>query len=202
MTRTFEELVPDLLGARGLTGVPPEIAVFHLRKATIELCERSHVWVQTIDIDAQKGVSDYPIELPDAAKVVAVKAVKVGHCCLTPSREGLCGGCGCHTFRVEGNRTLWVPEAHEDEEQAIRVEVVSKPSQDSCSFPEELYEDWSDTIADGAAWRCFAMPKTDWYSAGMVTFYMKKYNAGVTRAKNQRVLQRTVGPLMMRGARF
>ena len=202
MTRTFEELIPDLLGARGLTGVPPNIAVFHLRKAAIELCERSHVWSQVLEIDSQSGVQDYPLELPGDAKVVAVREVKIGNCCLSPDRSGLCGGCGCHQFRVEGNHTLWVPESHQDEEQAIKVLVVCKPGQDACNFPEELYEDWSDVIADGAAYRCFAMPKTEWYSAGMVTFYMKKFNVGVTRAKNHRVLQRTTGPLMMVGARF
>lgn len=202
MTRTFEELIPDLLGARGLTGVPPNIAVFHLRKAAIELCERSHVWSQVLEIDSQSGVQDYPLELPGDAKVVAVREVKIGNCCLSPNRSGLCRGCGCHQFRVEGNHTLWVPESHQDEEQAIKVLVVCKPGQDACNFPEELYEDWSDVIADGAAYRCFAMPKTEWYSAGMVTFYIKKFNVGVTRAKNQRVLQRTTGPLMMVGARF
>ena len=68
MARTFEELVPDLLGARGLTEVPPEIAIFHLRKAAIALCERSHVWTQEIILDTQEGVSDYPIELEDGAR--------------------------------------------------------------------------------------------------------------------------------------
>lgn len=202
MTRTFSELVPDLLGARGLTGVPPEIAVFHLRKATIELCERSHVWSQVVEIDAQAGVADYYIELPDGAKVVAVKSVHIGDCCLTPIRGDLCG-CSCHPgFRVEGMDTLWVPQVLDDEEQAIRVNVVCKPGQDSCEFPDELYEDWSDVIADGAAARCFSMPKTDWFSAGMVTLYMKKFGVGLVRAKNKRVLQRTTGPLLMVGARF
>lgn len=202
MNRKFEDLIPDLTGGRGLTGVPPEIALFHLRKATIELCERSHIWTQVVELDAQKGVSDYSLELPDQAKVIAVKDVRIGECCLTPDRMGLCGGCTCHSFKVDNNNTLLVPESLEDEEQAIRVTVVAKPSQESCFLSDELYEDWSDVITDGAAHRCFSMPKTEWYSVGMTTFFMRKFNVGVTRAKNRRATQRTTGPLMMRGGRF
>lgn len=201
MSRTFDDLIPDLLGARGLTGVPPEIAVFHLRKAAIELCEQSFIWKQTVTIDAQAGVRDYPIELKDEAYLVSVDQVKVGHCCLTPDRSGLCTGCGCHQFSLTDN-TLWVPEQLDDVEQHITLTVICKPKQDSCVLPEQLYQDWSEVIADGAAQRCFSMPKTDWYNAGLVTFYTRKFSIGLARAKNQRSLGRVTGPLMMRGGYF
>jgi hypothetical protein len=202
MTRAFEVLLPDLTGARGLIGVPPEIAAFHLLKAAIELCERSHIWVQEVKIDAQAGVEDYPLELTDSAVVVAVKEVRSGQCCLNSARTGLCGGCACNTFKLYGNKTLWLPAPIEDEEQGFTALVVAKPAQDSCVLVDELYEDWAETIADGAAARCFVMPKTDWYNAGMATYYTKKFGVGLVRAKNKRVMQRTTGPLMMRGARF
>ena len=202
MTRPFSDLLPDLLGGRGLVNVPPSIAEMHLRRATIELCERTHIWVATVYIDAQAGVADYPLDVPDGAAVVQVRSVKIGNCCLTPDRSGVCTGCGCHKFRVEGNHTLWIPTPNSDADQSVQVEVVCKPKQDSCGLPDELYEDWAETILDGAAYRCFSMPKTEWYSTGMTTFYVKSFNVGIARAKNKLSLGRVSGPLMIRGARF
>jgi hypothetical protein len=201
MARTFEDLIPDLFGARGLVSVPPEIGVFHLRKATIELCERSHIWRHTVTLDAQEGVGDYPIEVPAGTRLVAISQIRIGGCCLSVNRQGFCSGCACHGFRIDGDRII-IPPHNQDEEQAIMIQTAIKPLQDACDLDDDLYEDWAETIADGAASRCFAMPKSSWTSAALATYYTKRFNAGITRAKNSRVMQRATGPLLMRGARF
>ena len=198
--QTYNSMLPDLLGAKGIVGIPPDIAIFHLRKAAIEFCQRSHVWVQQVFIDAQEAVSDYPIELEDDASVVAVKKAYIGeqeqYITRFTNRTGL-----SQAVFVDGS-TVWVPTQHADIEQHIRLEVVCKPTQTSMGIPQTLADDWVEVVVDGAAAACFAMPKTEWYSAGMVAYYAKRFNAGLTRAKNRRALQHSAGPLMMRGGRF
>lgn len=201
MSQTFEALLPDLLGAKGLVNVPPEIGVFQLRKALIEFCERSHVWQHTLSIDAQEGVSDYPIEVPAGARFIAVSEIEVNGCRMRADGRDFRIACACRGLRVE-DETLWVTSQNQDEEQAILVRVAVKPTQEACEFPEFLYQDWSDVIVDGAASRCFTIPKSSWTSAALATFYTKRFLVGITRAKNARVMRKVTGPLRMRGERF
>ena len=199
--KTFNSMLSGLLGARGFTDVPPEIAEFHLRDAAIDLCQKSHVWRQEVLIDVQSGVADYPIELADEGVVVAAVDVFMhGH------RVQFGGNTTCHyngsNFSVVNNNTLVVPSAKEDELQGLKLTVACKPSRDACGIADVLYEDWADVIADGAAARCAAMSKQSWSSAAMVGMYARQYAVGVTRAKNQRVMKRGTAPLMMKGSYF
>ena len=77
-----------------------------------------------------------------------------------------------------------------------------KPTPDTCELPDALYQEWGDTIADGAASRLFAIPKQDWSNPGLMQRYALLFQNNITRAKNKRVLNRTPGPLMMRGSYF
>jgi hypothetical protein len=204
MNRTFKDLVPELMGAHAVIGIPPEIAEFHIRKAVIELCERSHIWTTDIRLDEQAGVEDYPIDLEDCARVVAVNKVVMGHCLrpLTPARTYEEFRRACSAFYVKDNVTLYVPAPNEDSEQTLEINVAVKPAQDSCVLVERLYEDFAETIVEGAAFRCYSMPKQDWTNTRMAKDSYLLFRAGVGRARNRRSLNSTVGPLMMKGARF
>jgi hypothetical protein len=199
MTRPLSDMIPDLLGGRGLVGVPPEIALFHLRKAFINLCERSHVWIEDITFDIQQNVSDYPLDLPPETEAIALNADSN----YTPyvSQASRSWSVLNTTPRLVGN-TVWMQAPVEDVQNGATVKVTLKPTQEACDIPERLYQDWSDVIVDGAAARCFVIPKTEWYNISLATYYTKQYSVGVTRAKNSRVLKQSTGPLYMKGARF
>lgn len=199
--KTFNSMLSALLGARGFTDVPPEIAEFHLRDAAIDLCQKSHVWQQEVTLDTQAGVADYPIELADEGVVLSAVSVTVDGCCVPFNRGTTCFHAG-HNFSIVGNDTLVIPSANADMLQSTKLTVSCKPSRDACGVADVLYEDWADVIADGAAARCAAMSKQSWSSAAMASMYARQYAVGVTRAKNQRVMERGTAPLMMKGSRF
>lgn len=202
MLKPIDALVPDLLGARALVDLPPNLAIQHLREVAVELCAIAHVWKQTLTLDLQAGVTDYPIEPHDGAVLHMVEQVRVGACCLTPTRGGLCSGCMCHRFSVLENHTLRVPAPQEDQPDAVTLSVVVKPSRSACQIPEMIYEDWADVIVDGAAAKAYAMRGFPWFNSGMVTFYTKRYSVGRSRARAQTTLGRVNGPLMIRGSYF
>jgi hypothetical protein len=156
---------------------------------------------EVVSIDLQQGVKDYPIELEGELEVLAVHEVKIGSCCLTPDRSGLCSGCGCHSFKVDGG-TLFLPEPTEDVECGAMVVVHVKPTQTACTIPDRLYNDWAEAIVDGGASRCMMIPKTDWFNPQLATYYERRFSAKATAAKNQRAMGGVTSALMMKGARF
>lgn len=204
MNRTFKDLVPELMGAHAIMGIPPEIAEFHIRKAVIELCERSYIWTMDIRLDEQAGVQDYPFDLEDCARVVAVNTVRTHTCArlLTPAKTYEEFRRGCSSFYVKDNITLHIPAPNEDSEQTLEVNVAVKPTQESCVLADRLFEDFSETIVEGAAARCYAMRKQAWTDLRASKDSYLLFRAGVGRARNRRSLNSTVTPLMMKGARF
>jgi hypothetical protein len=198
--RDIKDLLPDLTGARGIIGIAPNIALFHLTQAAIELCERAPVWVETLLIDQQQGLTEYPLDLFEGARVIQVQSVKSECCGLVPNRNLSCA-CSCGGFRVEGNNLI-VSAPNQDVDLGFVVKVHCAPVRDYCQIPENIYQEWAETIADGAASRCFMMPKTDWFSAGLASVYARKFEAALGRALIRTKLGRTPGPLMMRGSFF
>jgi hypothetical protein len=195
--KMFEDLLPALIGGHGLIGLPPEIGVFHLRKAAIELCERSHIWRDKVLIDTQLGVSDYPIDVPSGSALVAVRGAVID------GREVPVGAnrfkCGSGVVVDAGKVYIQAPSS---DDNFIELIISLKPTQDTCHMPDILYEDWADVIVSGAAGRALAMPKTDWTSGPLATLQIKMFNIGITRAKNRALLSKTIGPVMMVGSRF
>jgi hypothetical protein len=84
----------------------------------------------------------------------------------------------------------------------VTVRLWLAPLQEACDLPDLLWQEWSDVIADGAASRLLAQPKQDYTNMGLAARLFTLFTRGVTRAKNRRVMQRTTGPLMMRGSYF
>lgn len=188
MNRPLDELVSDLINVRAVTGLPPEIALQHLRDTLVEFYDKTRLGVQILMVDAQAGVEDYPIELHGNFRLIAIKAVNNGKC-------------SCVHYTVRDGR-LWVQAPTEDEEQAFEVHAIVKPSRDVCEIDETIYQDWADVIADGAAFRAFSMPKQPWTSTGLATLYAKKFSIGVVRAKNRKAFGQESKRLMMTGSRF
>lgn len=204
MDRTFRDLVPELMGAHGIMGIPVEIVEFHIRKATIELCERSHIWTMDIRLDEQAGVEDYPIDVENCARIVAVNRVSTKRCDkpLYAARTYEEFKRNCSAFYVKDNVTIYIPAPNEDSEQTLQITAAVKPTQESCVLAERLYEDFSEVIVEGAAARCYMMPKQDWTNPRAARDSALLFRAGIGKAKNRQSLNSVTVPLMMKGARF
>lgn len=204
MSHPLADFLPLTLGLRGLTGVPPALAEEAVRQAAIDLCDRGAVWEFRLTLQTQPRVHRYPLLIPEAANVVGIKTVTINDETYWPDLVGarMCG-CGGRSFVLYGLRAIHVyPVPDEDDLAYADIELWLKPKNDACELPDLLYEEWADSIADGAASRLFAIPKQDWTNAGLTQRYAQMFQNDITRAKNKRVLGRTAGPLLMRGGYF
>jgi hypothetical protein len=204
MPRPLSDFIPNALGMRGLIGVPPAIAEEAIRQAAIDLCDRGGVWDFKLTLQTQPRVYEYPLLIPELANTAGIKSVSINGSLHLPDLWGArrCG-CGGRSFVLLGLRAISIyPVPDEDDPAYATIELWLKPAQDACEVPNLLYDEWVDSIANGAAARLFAIPKQDWSNAGLMQRYAQLFQNDVTRAKNKRVLGRTPGPLMMVGGYF
>lgn len=211
----------EVVSASGLGEVPPETAIFAIKKATIELCEISNIWKENITLDIQEGVCDYPIDMPDGLRLVSVDGIKVSSCNNCSSRgqeffQQCCGNfyrprrdngvffsCMGRNFAITKQNMVHVSELpNEDVCFGLTLVCYVKPTQAACEMPYELFEDWSDVIASGAKAKLLMMPKQPWTNFGLSTTFMKMFQIGKTRAKNKRTTQNMVGQLYATGSYF
>lgn len=219
--RKFEDFLFEVQSMAGLNDVPPEVVMAAVKKATIELCEVSHIWREVIPVDIQSGVNDYPIDLPDSLRLVSVEYIQVAHsnCCSERGQRffnGCCnnkyyprrrdGECACwfgRSFRIVDQNTLVItPTPNDDVSVGLNITCFVKPTQESCELSEELWQDWQDVIGSGAKARLFMMNKQPWTNLGLANTYMKMFAVGKTRAKNARTTRNIEGGLFLKGTYF
>lgn len=202
MARALLDFVGDVR-VRGPYTAPDNVAEDAIRRTIIDLCERAGVWQYAQEFELQYGVADYPLLAPDQTRVVCVTWVDVqGRKYIAQPASYTCG-CGPFSVTVPNAKTiLLAPAPYPTCPSWCVVAMWLAPLQSCCEFPDILYEEYSDTIADGAAQRLLMQPKQDYTNFGLARQLMLQYQVGVTRAKNKRLMQHTTGPVLMRGAYF
>lgn len=202
MARPISDFIQDAL-ARGPYGAPQNVAEDAVRRTAIDLCERAGVWQFDFEFQMQQGVPDYPLYVPESTRVVCVDWVKIGTQKYRASPHSLSCECGAVGVSVPNSKTVLVsPTPYVPCETYATVHMWLTPMLDACVLPDFLWQEYSDVIADGAASRMLQMPKQDYTNQGLANRLYLLYQAGVTRAKNKRVLERTTGPIRMRGGYF
>jgi hypothetical protein len=200
----LSEFVP-LARVKGAYGADQASAEQAVRDTAIDFCERTGVWQFEFEFFLQQGVSDYPIFTPEFTRVLCVDWVQIDNDRKRRAeRESpLCCQCGTWNITIPNNRTVMItPAPYVPCQSVVRMRIWLVPMQEACELPNFLYQEYSDTIAYGASARLLMQPKQDYTNQGLAARHMTLYEGGVTRAKNKRVLERTTGPIMMRGSYF
>lgn len=204
-----------------LSGVQPSVpgcdiatAISALRASAIDFCAESLIWRREADpTDIAADVSEYSFSPPTGAEVVTVMNILVDGNKVTPvSREDL------DTYRpswrdiaekipqyyfLTGNSTLrLVGVPTEDLTDALRVDVVLKPSRSSTEVPDTLYEDWFEPICAGALYRLQVMPDKTWTNGQLASYNLAQFRNGVTQAKNRRIRSRTLAARTIKPVKF
>lgn len=203
MAQLLSSFVPLVL-VKGAYNAPQNSAEQAVRDTAIDFCERSGVWQFEFSFYLQQGVPDYPIFTPEFTRVFAINWVQIGNNQKRrPQRESLRCTCGTFDITVPNPKTVMIaPAPYVPCETLVAMQLWLAPLQEACELPDMLYQEYSDTIAYGASSRLLMQPKQDYTNMGLAARHTTLYEAGVTRAKNKRVLERTTGPIMMRGAYF
>lgn len=204
MAKRLDAFTPKVM-AKGTTGAPPSIVEDSVREVCIDLCLRAGVWEFTSLFDLQDNVGDYPLLIPEPARLVAVKSVSY----LGRTYRPLPGAswCQCGTTRVFVPNLAQIfiepaPTVADDVDPTCSVEMTLRPESDAVIVPDLLYDDYADAIAMGAAARLFMIPNQPWTNLAVSQRLMSLYEAAVTRGKNKVVLERTTGPLFATGSYF
>jgi len=203
VARLLADFVPDVL-SRGPYNAPPNVAEDAVRRTAIDLCEQAGVWTFDFSFFQQDGVPDYPIIVPRDTRVVCMNWVRIGCTVYQPfpnTNNCMCGAAG---ISMPNPKTIVIAPVPYPACNLVEVTVNLwlAPLQEACELPEILWQEYSDTIAWGAAARLLQMPKQDYTNFGLAQKCFGLYIAGKTQAKNKRVMQRTTGPLLMRGSYF
>lgn len=202
MARPINDFV-QLARVKGPFGAAQADAEFSVRQTLIDLCERAGVWTDVAQFTLQVGVPDYPIDVPADTRLVCIDTVKIGETTYRTSQSSLMCRCGGWNISVPDNKTVWIaPTPYPGCETWVELRMWLAPLLECCEFPDLLYQEYGETIAWGTASRLLQQPKQEYTNQGLANRCFNLYEAGVTRAKNKRVMERTTGPLLMRGSYF
>lgn len=202
MARHLHDFV-QLARAKGPFGADQANAEEAVRQTIVDLCERAGVWKDVFEFQQQVGVPDYPIDVPVDTRLVCLSIVEIGGVTYRASPYSLMCRCGGWSVSVPDTKTVWFqPTPYPACETWVKLTCWLAPVLECCDFPDDLYQEYSDTIAYGAASRLLQQPKQEYTNQGLANRLFNFYEAGVTRAKNKRVLEHTTGPLLMRGGYF
>jgi len=215
----MQDLIPDVMGAKGLVGVPPQIALDALRKTAIDFCTQSTIWEFHDEFVVQYNVADYPVNVPEGTRLASMRWVAINGYLLIPNTTGFrpaktgmrsldpnsyyASGQG-YTFTMDGRDTFWIAPKPVDTSCCDRVTwcAAIKPMQDVCWLPRGLVEDWNDALTSGAAYRLFTMPKQEWSNAGLAVQNLREYNRWVARARLTKMQNLTQAGIVMSGSYF
>lgn len=217
----IHDLMADVLGAKGIVGVPPEIAVDAVRKTAIDFCTQSTIWEFRDGFPIQYNVSDYPLRIPKgsrlasmrwvavngyqlAANTIGVAPVVTGLRTLDPNAYGYYGSGLGYTFTMQEREAFWITPAPLDSSCCDQVTFCAalKPTQDACELPYLLAEDYNDALTSGTAARLFAMPRQDWSNPGLAMQNSRDYQRWIARARLVKAQNFTQAPMLATGAYF
>lgn len=205
----LDEFVQYLLPS--VHNAPVDICMHYIRTAAIEFARHTAVLKDLVSISVQANVGDYTIPcLNQQVNVYAVKSVsyirrplmKLDH---NPIQDRWQGNFGYFDegYWFEAPSELHIRPLHSfDVPNGITVEVVLQPSQDATSLPRRLYDDYAETIADGAMQRLLSMKTADWYDATEAGRAWKRFKNGKNVAKNLIMRGDSTQPVRARAPRW
>ncbi len=207
-------MLADILGAKGLVGVNPEIAVDALRKTAIDFTVQSGVWEYYGQFTSQENVADYPIDVPADSRVASMRWLSIDGQMVganprvqnvpwlqsrNPDSFFSTYGFG---FTMEGREFVWLSPTPETSTSLIKFCAALKPTQTACTLPNILYEDWNDAMTAGTAYRLFLLPKQEWTNNALGMLNQKEYSRWIARARLTKAQNYSQAPMVLSGSYF
>ncbi len=198
----LKEVQPDVKGC------PAQITENAIRNAAIEFCNESRVWRdQAADINIlQDNAGPYTIDISainsGQALILATHKVKpvnnnlplkVYPIQLQDDRYTRTGRAEPQWYYFQTPDTLFVGPGVPQEDVTAEVFVTLKPTRDSTSGPDFLFDDWLEQIAHGAKARLMAMAQRPWANLDMVPYHRREFIKGWTEARIRDAKSNVVG---------
>jgi hypothetical protein len=198
----------------GVPHIDAQLVAHNIRVAAIEFARSTRYMVQRVHIDAQAGVPDYHIELPDEYRIYSIAAVDYDGMVLQPDQLSPSGyrgsGIGMsatyprqrgynHTFGYSTQTGLMInPPPTQDGERCIGVNAIVIPTQDSCYLPRDLYDKFADIIGAGALAALMRNSQAKWYDLRNAGIYRRQFEQGIRRARDLAMTGGIAQPIKMK----
>lgn len=202
----LEDFIPDAL--LRAPNAPDEVVANAVRLAAIEFCRTAMPLARRLCVDAQEGVADYHLTLPDEYHIVAIRSVCVGDTEYFPLGMASCTPRRAWHHRRFGytysqsTGVVLDPPPLRDAPGCLCISAIVQPGQRTCTLPRELYDDYLETLAAGAAARLLLMSTASWFDRTGAGIQQRIFRSGMVAAKSLHMRGQAVGPLMMQAPRF
>lgn len=204
--REFVSLEPDL--AASVPGCPRPTIIQYVRRAAIEVCEKTLVWRFEQDpIRLTAGVYEYEYDVPNNTEVCGLIHATINSAPLYPATQE-----EIHTaypgwpstdstqrgtprfigqFDPDHFVTALVPNATPSYD--VKLFLALKPTKDATGMAETPFDECEQIIIHGALQHLLVLPNKSWTDRELATYHAKQYtfktasrranaNLGVARA--------------------
>ena len=200
----FLHVYPDVVGC------PEAYIKDAIRASVIEFCDKSMAYEQIyVCSDLKKGQSKYALNYISSGLTIAQPlTVIIANCgddsaekeqvykvltktneqdldTLSPDWRLQEAEVPSHYFFEMPNVIRLVERPTQSIANGLHIRVAARPSRTADTLPTFLYNEWLDTIVDGALYRLHSMSDKSWARPEMVNYYLRRFRAGISRAKSK-----------------
>lgn len=185
----YDFVVPEL------PGINTDLVDIYLRRAAIEFCEETAVYVADHDpISLVKGVAEYDLEPPEPeTDIVGIKKAWVVDAAIEYVSQDSLNQRPVYwpgeeaprptSFTQQTPTTVIVyPKPTEAIQNGLRMKVVLRPALKASSIVDWVGGKYLQEIADGTKAMLMAMPNKPWTQPEGAALYRAQFEAGKTRA--------------------
>lgn len=181
-------------------GCPEVVVDTALRSSLIEFCEKSLVVQRDLDpVTVVAGTMDYDLEPPTDQRVTKLLRVWYKGTELVPKEPDSItkpevynrlfsgadtNGSEPRTFLQKDDTTFSIyPLPIETSANAITIRAALKPTRSALTFEDVLFEDYAETIANGAKYRLLGMAGKPWMNGPSAAAALSMFNSAVNAAR-------------------
>lgn len=198
-TTPLDKFLPHVLafalGDEQTGSLPENAALSFIRNAAFTFAEKTGIIKDTVKIDIQCGMGEYPIDVPSCEQIIGINKARLGS--FESCDCGFAWSWGNVDFKFDDDVVYVCPIPTQDIDQGLELELVLAPSKDACEVDSRLYDKWHDAIIHGTLAEIHMMPGRPWSSVSRADYRRRLFNEEVSRAINRKVLQGKREPLRM-----
>lgn len=192
----YEEILPEVIPY--VQECPEVVAVNAIRNAVIEFCDKS-LWLlhehDPISLNAYQGL--YELSLPDDTMSARILDAWFRNLPMAPRGEDDLKRIYPFSWRkMEGRpqfytqldpgEVYFVPMPIVDYEDAVHMIVALKPTRNSVSCDDTLYERWAEKIGYGARARIHEIPGQTFSDPALALLNRARFSSAIGEAKVER----------------
>lgn len=190
--------------AVNVMGAPSNMVEHYVRLAYIEFAAKSNLIKKDLYVDVQAGVEDYQLDMPDGYMVHMIEDVSYRNRNLRLSPNAPVDDCALYgKFFFAPPCTLLVGiNAEEDECEALRVRVSTRPTITTCTIESWIADRYHEDLVAGALSKMLIVPGASWFNPQQGGIYMRRWKGHLASAKVEAVKAFSTAPMFMKPRRI